>query len=264
MDITEMAEGRKGQYRKRKKWRCESLALVVDAKSGLVDDKDILDPFVWRARPGGVFADFMFGPGRQTALLSQRALEYDPYRQKWEKRLTRYLSYQWRICQKNCSYLHPYFVETILKAIGEEVDKNNPLRTKERLEEALNQLLKDGIIVDWRYVSISEEIIGKPGWVEHWLKWQLVMEPPQDIIEQYAKIKNPEKKPKALPSTSATSATVELGARLKKKRLELDLTQMQAADQIGINHSRISRIEKGDKPSPENLAKIEKWLADER
>jgi hypothetical protein len=32
-------------------------------------------------RPGKVFAHFLFGPGRQTALLSAKALHYDPYRQ---------------------------------------------------------------------------------------------------------------------------------------------------------------------------------------
>ena len=47
-------------------------------------------------RPGKVFAHFLHGPGRQTALLSARALAYDPYRQVWEKRLLRYLSWQWR------------------------------------------------------------------------------------------------------------------------------------------------------------------------
>ena len=238
------------------------MAIVVSSRFGPKDDKDIFDPYVWRVRPGDVFAPFLFGPGRQTALLSQKALEYDPYREKWEKRLTRYLSYQWRVCQKSGNYSHPYSVETILKAVGEEVNKHDPIRTKQRLEEALNKLLRDGIIVVWQYVSINEEIIGKPGWVEHWLKWQLVMEPPQDIIVQYAKIKNPEKKPKTLPAH--TEADLDLAKRLKQKRVERGLNQTQVADQIGINRSRISRIEKGERPCPENLAKIEKWLVDEK
>ena len=46
-------------------------------------------------QPGKAMAAFLLGPGRSTALLSIRALSYNPYKQKWEKRLCRFLAWQW-------------------------------------------------------------------------------------------------------------------------------------------------------------------------
>lgn len=195
MEIIELTNGKKGTYRKRTSWAGRSRAILVDTVKGQMDDLEGFKPYSWDVRPGGVFARFLFGPGRQTALLSQRALEYDPYYQKWEKRLTRYLSYQWRIRQGTKSYFQPFTVETILKGIGETVDTKHPIRTKKRLEKAWNRLRKDGIIGSWRYeTGIDESIVGKKGWWKAWLEWKVIIEPPKEIIEQYAKIKNPEEK----------------------------------------------------------------------
>ena len=91
-------------------------------------------------RPGKVLAHFLFGPGRQSAMLSAKALAYDPYRQKWEKRLARYLSYQWRCRAHNGDYLQPFRVATLLDATGAELDRRDPARTRTRLEKALDTL----------------------------------------------------------------------------------------------------------------------------
>ena len=122
----------------------------------------------WRVRPGDVFARFLFGPGRQTALLSQKALAYDPFRHRWEKRLTRYLAWQWRI-QKGCS--NGRAVSSLLSAINETIDQANPSRTKERLEAALDRLEHDGVIAGWQYRAEDHEetIIGTRGWTARWL-----------------------------------------------------------------------------------------------
>jgi hypothetical protein len=196
MEIIELVYGKKGPYRKRSKWAGHSRAIVVSSVHGTIeDDWEGFKPYVWTVRPGDVFAKFLFGAGRQTALLAQRALEYDPYRQKLEKRLTRYLSYQWRIRQGSKSYFQPFTVKTLLKAVGEEVNATDPIRTKRRLEKALNRLRKDGIIGSWRYeAGIDESIVGKIGWWKEWLEWRVIIEPPKEVTEQYAKIKNPEEK----------------------------------------------------------------------
>src|SRR5215475_11125582 len=73
-------------------------------------------------RPGRVFARFLFGPGRQTALLAIQALRYAPYHQSWEKRLARYLSYQWRCRAQNGRYWQPFRVSTLLAAMGATLD----------------------------------------------------------------------------------------------------------------------------------------------
>jgi len=82
-----------------------------------------------------VFAHFLAGPGRQTALLSAKALQYDPYRQTWEKRLTRYLSWQWRCEAHTGNYLQPFAVATLLTAIGYPVNRRRLTWQRDRLEK---------------------------------------------------------------------------------------------------------------------------------
>lgn len=74
----------------------QSRAFVITDLLGQLRLDGFVDVEKFIFRPGEVFAHFLSGPGRQTALLSAKALAYDPYRQTWEKRLTRYLSWQWR------------------------------------------------------------------------------------------------------------------------------------------------------------------------
>ncbi|MFQ5893161.1 MAG: helix-turn-helix domain-containing protein [Nitrospinota bacterium] len=258
MEVTEQAEGKKGPYRRRTKWRGESRAVVVTGRLGQVDTSGKLEVHSWRARPGDVFSKFLFGPGRQTALLSQKALEYHPVNQRWEKRLTRYLAWQWRNRQGGGTYLVPFAVETLLEAAKETVDPKHPIRTTERLEKALDTLLRDGVIAGWQYEAADEEIVGQRGWWKGWLTWKVLIEPPQKTMDQYAKIKMPEpSRPRALPAGELDPAT------LRQARQERGLTQMQAAEEIGINQATLSRIERGTRPDPGTLAKIRRWLAGE-
>ena len=69
----------------------QSRAFVITDLFGQLRPDGFLDVEKFVFRPGQVFGHFLFGPGRQTALLSAQALHYDPLRQTWEKRLTRYL-----------------------------------------------------------------------------------------------------------------------------------------------------------------------------
>jgi len=107
-------------------------------------------------RPGKIFAHFLFGTGRQTALLAAQALRYDPVQQTWEKRLARYLSYQWRCKAHGGNLLQPFKVASLLAAIGVTLDPQHPGRTRARLEQALEILLRDHIIAAWQYDQWDE------------------------------------------------------------------------------------------------------------
>ena len=199
-DVTELAQGKKGPYRKQTKWAGESRAVVVSSRVGPTTPAGGLDPYAWRIRPGDVFTKFLLGPGRQTALISHKALRYDPYRQKWEKRLTRYLAYIWRIRQSRRDYAAPFAVRALLQGIGQQVDKNDPKRTKGRMAKALDQLQQDGVIAAWNYESANEAIVGQRGWWKDWLNWKVVIEPPSEITAHYAQIQLPMPERKALPA----------------------------------------------------------------
>jgi hypothetical protein len=117
------------------------------------------------------------------------ALHYDPYRQYWEKRITRFLAYLWRIRRGRKDYLASISVEALLQGAGLQVDKRNPKKSRSRTEKALNQLCLDGVIRAWCYVpQLNEKTAGRKGWVKAWLSWKVQIEPPQEIVEQYRKM----------------------------------------------------------------------------
>jgi hypothetical protein len=189
-EVTVESEGKRG--RKRVKWAGESCAIIVSSRVGPVNPSGEVVPRAWKIRPGDVFAQFLIGPGRQTALISQLALHYDPYRQYWEKRITRFLAYLWRIRGGRNNYLAPTSVGALLHGAGLQVDKRNPRKTRNRLEKALDRLRHDGVIRSWFYLpQVSGEKAVRIGWLEGWVSRQVQIEPPQEIVEQYDKINQP-------------------------------------------------------------------------
>jgi DNA-binding XRE family transcriptional regulator len=209
-------------------------------------------------RPGKVLAHFLFGPGRQSAMLSAKALAYDPYRQKWEKRLARYLSYQWRCRAHNGDYLQPFRVVTLLDATGAELDRRDPARTRTRLEKALDTLLQDRVIAAWQYDRWEESLVTRRGWAPHWLQATILIEPPESIRVTYQRLTRYE-----APARPALPVPTSLGERLKRHRKALGLTQLQAAEQLGISPSYLNRLEQGNrgkKPSPGVQRAIDTWL----
>ena len=151
-------------------------------------------------RPGKVFAHFLFGPGRQTALLAVQALRYDPYRQTWEKRLARYLSYQWRCKAREGRYWQPFRVATLLAAVGAELDQRKPSRTRDRLEKALETLLQDVLITAWQYERWDEAWTMHRGWAHHWLQATILIEPPEVIRATYHRLERHESSSPKVPN----------------------------------------------------------------
>lgn len=155
--------------------------------------------------PWNAFEDLfrMRNQSKQIALLPQLALQYDPYRQAWEKRLTRYLAWLWRIRKYAEESAESITVEVLLlNAVGESIDKKNPVRTKEHLEKALNRLWSDAVIQNWKYTNANDNWGGREGWQKTWLSQKITVEPPATIIKHYQNIKvtiAPPKAEKALP-----------------------------------------------------------------
>lgn len=209
-------------------------------------------------RPGTVFAHFLFGPGRQSALLSAKALAYDPYRQTWEKRLARYLSYQWRCRAHSGDYLQPFRVATLLEAIGTTLDTRKPSRTREHLEHVLDTLLHDEVLTAWQYDRWEETLTTRRGWAAHWLQATLLIEPPESIRATYQRLARHEATaPGVLPVPGS------LGERLRQRRKALGLTQLQAAEHLGLSPSSLNRLEQGQrgkKLTPAVRRAIDAWL----
>ena len=63
------------------------------------------------------------------------------------------------------------------------------------------------------------------------------------------------------PVREITSTAI--GDQVRTRRDDLGLSQMQAAEQIGISHRQFSKIERGRVPSPraKTRRQIDTWLA---
>jgi hypothetical protein len=259
MEVTETPTP--GKRRRIAQKGLQSRAVIITDLFGQLRPDGFLDVEQFVFRPGQVFGHFLFGPGRQTALLAAQALRYDPYRATWEKRLTRYLSYQWRCRAHGGAYLQPYRVETLLIAVGATVDRAHPGRTRTRLERALDRLLADGVIAAWQYERWEEACASRPGWVERWLQATLLIEPPAVLQQQYQRLAHEAAAPPTLPAPDT------LGTRLKRRRQQRGLTLIQAAEQLQMSPGYLSRLEQGRRGQRLPAAvqrKLDTWLADPR
>jgi|GEM_PF-3391657 len=263
MDVTEIHEGKRGPFKKRAQWGGQSRTIDVENRFGpllLTGEMDFTKNIAWQYRLGGVFAKFLFGPGRQTALLSCEALRYNPKTQQWEKRLTRYFAWQWRIRQKNGSYLDPYKVETLISAIKEKIDERHPMDTKNRLEKALDKLQEDRVIAGWQYEDAWDENVTKKRgggpWWKDWLFAKIHIEPPLGVTDHYKNIALHESPKKAFPAPKSTDE-MDIGVERKNR----NLTIMQAAEQIGISKGQLSKAERGLNVGKKTLAKIRSWFS---
>jgi DNA-binding XRE family transcriptional regulator len=95
----------------------------------------------------------------------------------------------------------------------------------------------------------------------YWSRSTVLIEPPDSIRETYQQIEQHETlRPKALPGPNT------LRERLKHQRQKLGLTQLQAAEQIGISPAYLNRLEQGTRGKATSAAlqkKIAGWLGTE-
>ena len=208
---------------------------------------------------GEIIAPYWAGSGRQAAVLSGKVLQFDPYRQRWEKRLSRYLSWQWRIRACKVDYLKPYRVSTLLENVGIAPDRRNPLRTYDRLEMAMDVLQDEGVIAGWQYERWESSVLKRRRWLREWLTWTVTIEPPDEIKEHYEGIS----KHKTPPSKARVKAE-HLGEEIQALRKKLGLTQLQVAEQLGIDRTYLSRLECGKRGKGVKSAgwnkKVKRWL----
>jgi DNA-binding XRE family transcriptional regulator len=211
--------------------------------------------------PGEILALFLWGPGRQVALLSAKALHFNPRTQAPEKELTRYLATLWRIRASTGTYGDPIRVGTLLERARLEL-REKPILTLRRLEKVLNTLQAEGVTGRWRYSEhtpgASWEDTDRParGWVEEWLQASITIEPPPAIRSHYAPIGARGARPAAIAPQAAA-----LGDRLSETRKRLNLTQAAAAEACDVPQQTYSRAERTGSASRENRRKLETWLA---
>jgi DNA-binding XRE family transcriptional regulator len=248
-DVAQIPKRRRNSNRQ----SVQSRAFVITDRMGQARLDGYLDVQKFAFRPGLLFARFLFGPGRQTALLSAKAVQYDPYRQKWEKRLARYLSWQWRVRAIQGDYNRPYLVQALLDAVGEGINTRYPAKTRERLEKALENLKEDEVIAGWEYREWDERAAEQRGWNEIWLRATILIVPPQSIKDNY----------RLQRQLNGQSHNPTLSGQLRQHRKERKLSQAEAALELGVTQSYLSKLEAGTvEASPAFKKRLEDWMAD--
>jgi hypothetical protein len=198
-------------------------------------------------KPGEKFAELLLST-RQLALLSMKALSYNPCHQLVEKRLARYFAWIWTIrAVRKQSYSQPHRIVTLLQSIGLQVDREHPQRTYARLEGALTTLHKDGLIAAWQ-TDPSERICDR----------KVTVEPPQLVREFYANLA--ERDPRQLLFRQEMGALPGLGRRVRIVRQQLGLTQSVVARDLQLSVACLCALENGRQPSDLHRRRLEEWL----
>lgn len=244
----------------------QSRAIAVTDRGGQMRLDGTLDVMWFVFRPGSIFARYLLTEGRQSALLAAQALRYNVRTEAVEKRLVRYLSWQWRIRSKSATYLQPYEANTLIKEAGIKVPNRNANRAVERLEKALDRMQTDGLISSWQYLDWDWSNTNKHGWIKEWLASRIAIEPPDFIRDSYETITATAEKQNLQPKLDFTNSPprneAEISIQTKAKRKSLKLTQMQLAELLELSQPTLSRIEAGRKVSHEEKQKIIQWLTE--
>ncbi|MFJ7512728.1 helix-turn-helix domain-containing protein [Peribacillus simplex] len=237
-------------------------------------------------RPGELLANFLYGSQRSSGLLALKTLEYHPIKQKYHKRLSRYLSWQWRIRQKSADYLRAYHIggdKGLLKVMDLDVNPRYGSRIREQFEEILDTLQQDGIIKGWSYkeTTLEKQIEQERNWFANtWLKARVQIIPPteitgmgddQDLLlieDQDYDTENFLTMLKGMTDreTGATKEMVEekqvSPETVNKERTDRGLSILEAAKEMGISHSTLSRYERNliKRPYTVSLEKMKEWL----
>ncbi len=212
-------------------------------------------------RPGQALSLWLENPHmRQMTLLAAQALRYDPYRQRWEKRLARSLSWRWRVgASREGQYRRPYGVADLLRMADQKLDGRRPQETRRRLEKALDVLKADGVIAYWQPDAEAWDnplTTSRKGWKERWLASTYLIEPPdviKDLCDRVADAATSRQRAKALTGPARPIAEQDggdLGERLKAWRKEHGLSQVVLAD-------RLSGEERSEVVSQGTISKIE-------
>ncbi len=125
---------------------------------------------------------------RPFGLLMKKALEYNPYRERPQKRLAKYFAFHYRWNAATPTLRRT--VADLLETAGIEPEPANPQRTKSRLHKALDRLQADGVVGRWNAVIDDTKLPAK-GWLPHWLQTIVEIERPGVLDTHYARFARP-------------------------------------------------------------------------
>jgi hypothetical protein len=130
----------------------------------------------WYYRPGNCLDAFLTGPNYRAAWLLQQALQYDPYHERWEKRLARYFTFQMRLNTEFGGTIIRRSIGSLIDELALSLNTNDPSKVKARFDKAMHRLEQDGIISSWGPMDRYEEAMKQRpryNWLAGWLDYEI-------------------------------------------------------------------------------------------
>jgi len=121
-----------------------------------------IKPGRWRDETAGIIRTPQFAP------TNQWVYKFDPVRERWEKRLSEYISDFAHIDKKTVLRRG---VGELLEATGlwDFHDVRNPGETRKRYKQAMDTIVRHGIIESWNYAEESKAVdLPKYKWIDKW------------------------------------------------------------------------------------------------
>ena len=272
------------KYKKQKIRRLFSMDEIILAKDARTDE--LLGIESCNIAPGSFLSKYLFGSQKLTALLSKKALEYNSYTHRYHKRLTRYLSWQWRIRQTYNNLYRPFKIgdeKGLLKVMGINIESYRPVRIREMFEKVLDDLARDNVIKGWDYSpSVDEEQFESHSWFrDYWLNLSVTISPPDELVHMQRELIGAQQRVEPLlemevleepvkQKKETSSVTVDYISYFKEKVLEYKESQntslREIAKETEVSYSCLSRLCNGktQRLSEENRTKLNKWLERQR
>lgn len=159
------------------------IRVAYDIKTG--EAKGI---YAVQVKPTSILTPYLDGPNRSLGLLDLKVFQYSHFTQREHKRLTRYLNLQWKIRTLKRSLQQPFKISTLLK-IMDISSRYNGVQTRDKFENVLDELQKDGVIKSWGYTEeIDENQVGKKGWFNnYWTKLTVTIFPTEIVVKENQK-----------------------------------------------------------------------------
>lgn len=178
--------------RGRKRQRVYTHHSKIIAISSTVTQKEILPdststmPIAWGFSLGSWAEPFLEGANRFTAEIPQQCLSYNPYHEMWELRLSEYFARAMRTNAKNGSTITRE-IGLLINELSLPINDDDPKRTRQSFETAMNRIRDDGVIASWRYQG-GEPKLKRYGWLSDWQLLSIEVTASNGAKQQYRQI----------------------------------------------------------------------------
>ncbi|MBH0357773.1 helix-turn-helix transcriptional regulator [Bacillus toyonensis] len=270
-------------YKKQRIRRLFVMDEIIIAKD--IDTDKTLGIESMNVTPGSFLSKYLYGSEKLTGLLSKKALEYNSKQQRYHKRLTRYLSWRWRIQQSYQHLTHSYSIggpKGLLQVM--EISMNRkPSLIRQVFEKTLDDVMRDQVIQEWKYSpEIDEEQCKGKNWFKnYWLKLKVSISPTNELVKLQKELitkKNKQQvplviemveKPKAIEKVPFSMLSQELTnniefyiEKMKAYKEKHNKSIRELAKEIEISYSTLSRMLSGKRKrlNDDTKNKLDKWI----